>query len=148
LTTSNEHRYYRRVAQSVGVPEFWLDDAVQDIVLDLWRRKRRDSPYAVRLSAIDAARRYGPYGRWGSLRPLHVPLDDAGDVVSPDHVGSATRHELRDAVVRAVRGMTRLEREAFQRRLDRHPMSNADSLRASAARRKLRVEIDRLQQAS
>jgi hypothetical protein len=148
LTKETQLTYYRRVARSVGVPEFWLDDAVQDMVLDLWRRKRRDSSYAIRLSAIDAARRYGPYGRWGSARPLLVPLEHASDLVTSDEADGIRRDEFRNAVLRAARRMTELERKALGRRLSRRPMSNADSLRASAARRKPRSELDQLERAS
>jgi hypothetical protein len=148
LTKEKQLTYYRRVARSVGVPEFWLDDAVQDMVLDLWRRKRRDSSYAIRLSAIDAARRYGPYGRWGSTRPLLVSLEHAFGLVTPDEAERIRPHEFRNAVLRATRRMTDLERKALERRLSKRPMSNADSLRASAARRKLRSELDELERAS
>jgi hypothetical protein len=148
LANEKQRAYYRRVARSVGVPEFWLDDAVQDIALDLWRRKRRESPYAVRLSAIDAVRRYGPYGRWGGARPTLVPLEHASDVAALDGIQGIPRDEFRTAVVRAARRMTELERRALERRLSKRPMSNAESLRASAARRKLRLELEQLERAS
>ena len=148
MATEKQHAYYRKVARSVGVPEFWLDDAVQDIALDLWRRKRRDSSYAIRLSAIDAARRYGPHGRWGSARPLLVPLEHANDLVTTGEIDGVGRDGFRRAVLRATRRMTELERKALERRLSRRPMSNAESLRASAARRKLRLELEQLERAS
>jgi hypothetical protein len=65
-----------------------------------------------------------------------------------DGIRGIPRDEFRTAVVRAARRMTELERRALERRLSRRPMSNAESLRASAARRKLRLELEQLERAS
>lgn len=50
-------RYLAASARRAGVPLQYLEDAVQDIEIGLWRR-RRDDVLAVRAEAIDAARRY------------------------------------------------------------------------------------------
>jgi len=129
--------YYRAVARAVGVPEFWIDDAVQDIVLATWRDGKLDDVLAIRREAIDAARRYGVYSRNGKRRPAHVPLDEARRVgIAPDET-----IEVLHTVQRAVTSLTPKQRRALRKRLERQPMTNSDSARASAARKKLRKEL-------
>lgn len=67
-------RYFRSVAFAVGVPPFWIEDAVQDIALTVWRRGN-DRAGTVRSAAIDAVRHYGPRSRAGVRRDLFVSLE-------------------------------------------------------------------------
>lgn len=129
--------YYRAVARSVGVPEFWIDDAGQDIALATWRDGKQHDPTAIRREAIDAARRYGPYSRRKVLRPQSIPLEAVADM--PHETPDAL--ELRDAMSSAFGELTPKQRLALRRRLQRLPMSSLDSAHASAARRKLRREL-------
>lgn len=129
--------YYRAVAKSVGVPEFWLDDASQDIALATWRDGKPHDATAIRREAIDAARRYGPYTRRGNRRPLLLSLDAAADLGET----FAESLELRRTISAAFGAMTHRQRRALRRRLDNLPMTSLDSAHASAARRKLRQEL-------
>jgi hypothetical protein len=129
--------YYRAVARSVGVPDFWLEDATQDIALATWRDGKEGDVTAIRREAIDAARRYGPYTRRGHRRPVLLPLDAAFEVGS--ELGDSL--ELRGAMSAAFGAMTHRQRRAIRRRLENLPMSSLDSAHASAARRKLRKEL-------
>ncbi len=130
-------RYLRTVAKSVGVPEFWLEDAAQDIALATWRDERPPDVLMIRREAIDAARRYGTYGRSKRLRPVFVPLNAA----------ETRGYRFDDTVttVQSVRvafaNLTTRERLALRRRLASLPMSNSDSARAASARKKLRVQL-------
>ena len=130
--------YYRAVARAVGVPEFWVDDAAQDIAFDTWRDGKERDALAIRRNAIDAARRYGPRARRG-LRPEIVPLDAAAS--TPSTSGQIDHAEMRHAVEAALPDLTPQERRALRRRIAELPMTNAASARASAARRKLRRQI-------
>jgi hypothetical protein len=121
----------------VGVPEFWLDDAMQDIALATWRDGKPNDVTAIRREAIDAARRYGPYTRRGNKRPLLVPLHEAAEVSAT--FGEAL--ELRSAMSDAFEAMTQRQRRALHRRLNNLPMTSLDSAHASAARRKLRAQL-------
>jgi len=129
--------YYRAVARSVGVPEFWLDDATQDIALATWRDGKANDATAIRREAIDAARRYGPYTRRGHKRPVYVSLDAANDVTAT----FAEALELRAVMSDAFEAMTLRQRRALRRRLENLPMTSLDSAHASAARRKLRAQL-------
>jgi DNA-directed RNA polymerase specialized sigma24 family protein len=130
--------YYRAVARAVGVPEFWVDDAAQDIALGAWRDGKERDALAIRRNAIDAARRYGPRSRRG-VRPEIVSLD--ASIEPPSTTGSIDQAEMRQAVEAALPGLTAQERRALRRRIADLPMTNAASARASAARRKLRRQI-------
>jgi hypothetical protein len=130
-------RYYRAVARSVGVPEFWLDDATQDIALATWRDGKMNDVTAIRREAIDAARRYGPFTRRGNRRPALLPLDAAADLGAT----FAEVFELRGMMTQAFGAMTYRQRRALRRRLNNLPMTSLDSAHASAARRKLRKEL-------
>jgi hypothetical protein len=130
-------RYFRAVARAVGVPEFWIDDATQDMALAAWKDGKADDPLAIRREAIDAARRYGPVTRHGRRRPALVSLNAAEHLsVTP---GDAL--ELTDAMRSAFDLLTVKQRRALRRRLEALPMSSLDSAHASAARRKLRKEL-------
>jgi hypothetical protein len=129
--------YYRAVARSVGVPEFWVEDAAQDIALATWRDGKPDDATAIRREAIDAARRYGPYTRRGNRRPLLLSLDAAAEIGET----FAESLELKGAMSQAFGAMTHRQRRALRRRLDKLPMTSLDSAHASAARRKLRQEL-------
>lgn len=129
----------RAVARSVGVPEFWIDDATQDMALALWKDGRPHDTTAVRREAIDAARRYGQYSRRRVVRPAFVPLDEALDVEAPGQ----SDIELRDAVSSAFGALTARQLAALRRRLSYLPMSNLDSAHARAARRNLKRQLRR-----
>jgi hypothetical protein len=130
-------RYYRAVARSVGVPEFWIEDATQDIALAAWKDGKLNDPLAIRREAIDAARRYGPVSRHGTRRPTLVPLDAIDNVAMP----STEAVELAETMRSAFDVLTIKQRRALRRRLEELPMSSLDSAHASAARRKLRKEL-------
>lgn len=129
--------YYRAVARAVGVPDFWLDDATQDIALATWRDGKPDDVTAIRREAIDAARRYGPFTRYGSRRPQFVPLDAAHEMGVP----FGERYELRVSLRKALELLTGKQRNAIDRRVKQLPMTSLDSAHASAARRKLKKEL-------
>lgn len=131
-------RYYRAVARSVGVPDFWLEDATQDIAFAAWRSGKAHDPLAIRRSAIDAVRRYGPFNRYGTRRPALVPLEAAAGVQGDRHEDAL---HLRNAMASALGRLTAKQRRALRRRLDSLPMSDLDSAHATAARRKLRKEL-------
>ncbi|MEX2246222.1 MAG: hypothetical protein WEC75_06005 [Dehalococcoidia bacterium] len=125
-------RYYRSVARAVGVPDFWIEDAVQDMTLAAWR-SGRSGPLATRRRAIDAVRRYGPISRRGTQRPAALPLDPATAPHAPEPA-----IELIDALRAAWHALTPRQRQALRRRLACQPMTNRESVCASAARRRLR----------
>jgi hypothetical protein len=129
--------YFRSVARAVGVPDFWLDDAVQDIAFAAWRDGKLNDPLAIRRRAIDAARRYGAMGRRGRRRPPVLPLEVAEDVATLP----VQQIETQQAIASWWTALTPRQRRAIQRRLDRRPMSNRDSASASSARRRLRDEL-------
>ena len=126
--------YYRAVARSVGVPEFWIEDAVQDIALATWKDGKCDDVLAIRREAIDAARRYGVYSRSGKRRTVHVPLEAAAQVGMPPDERCEVIHAMRIV----VSTLTKKQRRALRRRMQKLPMTNSDSARATAARKKLR----------
>jgi hypothetical protein len=129
--------YYRAVARAMGVPDFWIEDAAQDIALATWRDGKPGDVLAIRREAIDAARRYGNYSRSGRRRPAQVPLEAASEMGSlPDHT-----FELVQTMKILLGGLTIKQRRALRRRIERLPMTNSDSARASAARRKLRRQL-------
>ena len=129
--------YYRAVARAMGVPEFWIEDAAQDIALATWRDGKPGDVLAIRREAIDAARRYGAYARGGKRKPSHLPLEAASQVGSPPDES----FEVMQAVKNVFGSLTPKQRRALRRRIERLPMSNSDSVRASAARKKLRKEL-------
>jgi hypothetical protein len=121
----------------MGVPDFWLEDATQDIALATWRDGKPGDVLAIRREAIDAARRYGNQARGGRRKPSHVPLEAAAQLGEPPD----QRFEIMQAVKSVFGSLTPKQRRAIKRRIERLPMSNSDSARASAARRKLRKEL-------
>lgn len=137
VTQQRTPRYYRSVARSVGVPEFWLDDAMQDIAFATWRAGKAHDALAIRRSAIDAARRYGPFNRYGGRRPALLPLEAASGM---EDGREGTLH-LRDEMASALGTLTTKQRRALRRRLARLPMSSLDSAHATAGRRKLRKAL-------
>jgi hypothetical protein len=129
--------YYRAVARAMGVPEFWIEDAAQDIALATWRDGKPGDVLAIRREAIDAARRYGMYARGGRRKLAHVPLEAASQLGEPPDES----FEIMQMVKTVFGSLTPKQRRALRRRIERLPMSNSDSARASAARRKLRKEL-------
>lgn len=65
--------YISKVVLTMGVPPLWIEDAVQDCEIKLWRAGRDDG-IILRRAAIDAARKYGRRSRYGD-RPQQEPLD-------------------------------------------------------------------------
>jgi DNA-directed RNA polymerase specialized sigma24 family protein len=128
--------YYRAVARAMGVPEFWIEDAAQDIALATWRDGKPGDVLAIRREAIDAARRYGRHSR-GKAKPTHLPLDAAAKMGEPPDES----YEVMQAMKTVFGSLTPKQRRALRRRIERLPMSNSDSARASAARKKLRKEL-------
>lgn len=124
--------YYRRVARSVGVPEFWVDDAAQEMAVEAWR-SGKDGAGLARRRAIDAVRKYGSHTRYGSVRETET----LGVVSLP--VWDSYMGLLRLDIRRAARGLTYKQRQALRRRMAGLPMSDTDSTHASAARRRLRA---------
>ena len=61
--------WYYRTARNIGVPEMFLEDAIQEMKLAVWQGR-----YA-RTACIDFVRQYGPKDRTGLAR-LTVPLDE------------------------------------------------------------------------
>jgi hypothetical protein len=129
--------YYRAAARAAGVPDFWLDDAAQDIAFGAWRDGKERDALAIRRKAVDAARKYGPRSRRGT-RPVTISLEAAGAASADDLIEQV---DVRHALQAAIPGLTAQERLALRRRLAELPMSNAASARASAARRKLRRQL-------
>lgn len=129
--------YYRAVARAMGVPEFWIEDAAQDIALATWRDGKPGDVLAIRREAIDAARRYGTYARGGKRKLAYVPLEAAARMGEPPDES----FEIIQAVKTVFGSLTPKQRRALKRRIERLPMTNSDSARASAARRKLRKEL-------
>lgn len=79
----NSRAYIAAVARRMGVPDMWIEDAVADIELQLWR-SGRTSKTAVRQAAIDAARRYGWHNRYGRSRLQTVDIAEAYHVSDPE----------------------------------------------------------------
>lgn len=129
--------YYRAVARAMGVPEFWIEDAAQDIALNTWRDGKPQDVLAIRREAIDAARRYGVYSRGGKRKPAQLPLEAAATVSEPPDES----YELLQTMKSLFISLTPKQRRALRRRIDRLPMSNSDSARATAARKKIRKEL-------
>jgi hypothetical protein len=129
--------YYRAVARAMGVPEFWIEDAAQDIALNTWRDGKPGDVLAIRREAIDAARRYGTFARGGKRKLAQVPLEAASQLGEPPD----ERYELMQTMKSIFISLTPKQRRALRRRIERLPMSNSDSARASAARKKVRKEL-------
>jgi len=125
--------YYRRAALNAGVPEFWAEDAAQDMALDAWR-DGRDDALSVRRRAVDAARRYGTTSRRG-IRKVAVPLAVARCAASDPFVGLIMRLDLIQALAR----LSAANRASLERACAGLRMSNAQSARATRARRRLRA---------
>ena len=127
--------YYRRVAADVGVPDLWLDDAAQEMMIRWWRSGWLEGSGIARRAAIDAVRRYGPRTMRGyrhTTEQLHdrLPARDEYGLV-------ATLIDLR----KAMRVLTTRQRQALSRSVAGRPMSAAESSHAYAARRKLRAAL-------
>ena len=73
--------YYAKVARSKGVPDMWIEDAVQDMLLHMWLTGDTEE-HGIKHRAVDAMRKYGPQkqgGRNGYVYtgPTFTELDDA-----------------------------------------------------------------------
>lgn len=67
--------YFATAARRAGVPDNWLDEAVQDIAFRVWRAPDVDWRVVVRRAAIDAAREYGWHTRMGGMRLSPLTID-------------------------------------------------------------------------
>jgi len=137
MKEQRDPKYYRAVARAMGVPEFWIEDAAQDIALATWRDGKPGDVLAIRREAIDAARRYGTYARGGKRKLAYVPLEAAAQLGEPPDES----FEVLQTMKTVFGALTPKQRRALKRRIERLPMSNSDSARASAARRRLRKEL-------
>lgn len=69
-------RYFATIARSVGVPEMWLEDCVQELRIAEWQGR------TYRHTAIDFVREYGPHARGGLSRECAYLEDN--DLASAD----------------------------------------------------------------
>lgn len=60
--------WYRRVAQQHGIPEMFVEDAIQEMKLAVWQRR------SARYAAVDFTRKYGRHERYGNERPVSISL--------------------------------------------------------------------------
>ena len=130
MITAARMRYYAVAAHRAGVPEFWIQDAVQDIAIRVWRTGN-DRVMVVRSAAIDAARKYGRYGRSGFDR---ASVDIDGVVLITDPWDSV------DWCIDAKAALTKLrpwQQKALAGWADRKPR-NSDQVMRGQARRRLR----------
>ena len=125
-------RYFRAVARSVGVPEMWEDDAIQDIAFACWR-KGNTHPGTIRSAAIDCARRYGPNARTYA-RPVTVSLIWATHIPAPQ---AEPLWDLRRALAR----LTANQRQALKRRINGLPTTPSQNSAVYLARRRLKEEL-------
>ena len=77
--------YYAKVARQKGVPDMWIEDAVQDMLLQMWLTGDTEEK-GIKHRAVDAMRKYGPHkqgGRNGYVYtgPSFTGLDDAENAV-------------------------------------------------------------------
>jgi hypothetical protein len=85
VATDYPDRYVIAALKRVGVPEAWIDDALQDVRLYFFRWGCT-GVQSVRSATIDAARKYGRRTRYGHLRLECVELDVAAThTVEADH---------------------------------------------------------------
>lgn len=68
--------YLATVARNVGVPEMWVEDAIQELRIAEWQQRRLSS------AAIDFVRRVGPRSRYGTSR--EYAYIDGHERLSPD----------------------------------------------------------------
>ena len=127
------NHYYATVARSCGVPDFWLEDATQDMALDAWR-DGRDDALSIRRRAIDAARRYGTTR--AGITKATVPLTGEGYATADPHDAVIVRLDLR----RALTGLSEANRRVLMRvKRSGRPLTGADMAMRTRARRKLRA---------
>ena len=119
--------YYAVAARRAGVPDMWLEDAAQDIALRTWRASN-DSVMVVHAAAVDAARKYGRYGRSGYDR---AAVDLSAVVVAIDPWSSV------DWCVDAKRALAKLlphQRRSLAGWADPHPHNSEQVMRGQARR--------------
>ena len=120
--------YFLHAAYAHGVQEMWLEDAAQEIALEVWRTGR-----LVRWIAIDVARRYGRHSRRGQSRTT-VPIDDV-ELVGRD---IAAETAIASDLLRRVLGeVTPPQRTAILKKLRDEPMGHGERMRIYDARRRL-----------
>lgn len=106
-------RHLHNIARKVGIPEFWVEDAAQEMRLAFWQRRERGSiTYQERIAynaAVDFVRALG--GR-KHRRPYVEYLEQ--DVVSKQDVESEALNRLAlEQAVATINQMGQRTREAF-----------------------------------
>ena len=87
MTMRTDENYYQRIARSVGVPEMYLEDCVQEIRLGLWLAERdgkEPGPTIARRRAIDFSRQVTHHRYNKSL--VLVPLEGHTSIVEMPRV--------------------------------------------------------------
>lgn len=131
MSRSPEYRYYGQAARRAGVPLFWVEDAVQDIALRVWRARTAYWKRVVAYAAVDAARRYGARSRRGVER---TPITLDNHAQSDD---TATRIALMD-VRAALPLLSPCQRLALARRLRGERVRGTPEFHLARARKRLR----------
>lgn len=130
----------------MGVPNMWLDDAVQDIAVRVWR-SNDDGVTIVRNAAIDAVRKYGPRSRKGVQR-VTVPWPEDYDLADDPLILPPPFDPRLAELNRALQRLPETWRDALVRWLagvaakdnGRHGETREYQLRKQALRR-LRTEL-------
>lgn len=125
--------YYCVAARRAGVPEMWVEDAAQDIMVAMWLEKNITATLIHR-RAIDASRRYGRYSARGIVREIES-LDEAHDVgmEEPRFQSFETRLDL----VLGLRSLPTNLLQILERRFTHKPMKRWDWVHLRNARNEL-----------
>lgn len=123
--------YYAQAARSTGVPEMWIDDAVQDIALKVWQAP--DAPWksVVYYAAVDAARQYGKHSK------THDWIDTIQ--LTPTAASYSHVEDVIDVIdFRRSLGMLRpREFDVLERRMRGQHLGSSDEQYLAEARRQL-----------
>lgn len=94
---ATDRAYIAAACRNAGIVEFWLDEAIDDVIAALWIEQVPEPmvKVAIHRRAIDAARRYGSHSRNGvshATVSIHRFIGD--EFVSEGHPGAigAARH--------------------------------------------------------
>lgn len=150
-------RYLAKALRSAGVPNLWIEDAIQDIRILLWQHPDSDALLVIRSGAIDAARRYGRHSRSGverdciSLEARFGETRVVSGAVGREHVAGSNplppqlwahddypqRLDI-DAVNGELARLSPRWREALSNSVNRKHQSNGMEQAATKAKRRLR----------
>lgn len=109
------NRYYAAAARRMGVQPMFVDDAIQEIAIAVWRAPHAPLKQVVRRTAIDCARKYGQRTRHGYQRAFE-PIPDSYPV--EDYAQRIVNFQTRLAAFKAVwLTATETQRAAFLRLL-------------------------------